>query len=174
MQDFYNRETEVYHILRDTRGKDIPQLFASVNIPGSLSSHFTDVPGILVEYIDGFELYALEENSPTQIWQSVCEDAIRNVHHFGDRGILNQDVNVRQFIAQRGPVGTFKLFMIDFAMCRFRREYKDEYYYWREWKSHQDEEGAIGYFMQRMLEGGYAYYRSAYYKQLDYEFKMGD
>lgn len=39
MQDFYNRETEVYHILRDTQGKDIPQLFASVNIPGSLSSH---------------------------------------------------------------------------------------------------------------------------------------
>lgn len=173
MLNFYNRETEVYHTLRHIQGRDISRIFASVNIPGSPSSQFTDVPGILVEYIDGFELYALEENSPTQIWQSVCEDAIRIVHLFGDRGILNQNVNVRHFIVQKGPEGTFKLSMIDFAMCRFRREYKDEYD-WREWKSHQDEEGAVGYVMQRMLKGGYVYHRSAYFKELDNEFKMGE
>ncbi|ODM18947.1 hypothetical protein SI65_05564 [Aspergillus cristatus] len=173
MQDFYNRETEVYHTMRDIQGKDIPRLFTSVNIPGSPSSRYTDVSGILVQYIDGFELYALGDSTPSQFWQSVCEDAIRIVRLFGNRGILNQDVNVRNFIVQKGPAGIFKPSMIDFATCRFRREYKDEHD-WREWKSRQDEEGAVGFVMQRMLKGGYAYHRSAYYRQLDYEFKMDE
>lgn len=87
--------------------------------------------------------------------------------------MLNQDVNVRHFIVQKGPTGTFKLSMINFAICLFRREYKDEHD-WREWKSHQDEEGAVGYVMQRMLKGVYAYHWSAYYQQLDNEFNMGE
>lgn len=49
MQSSYSRETETYHILRDTQEKYILRLFASVNIPNSPSSQFTDVSGILVE-----------------------------------------------------------------------------------------------------------------------------
>jgi hypothetical protein len=38
--------------------------------------------------------------------------------------------------------------MINFALCSFRREYGDEND-WREWKAIRNEEGAVGFVMQR-------------------------
>lgn len=60
----------------------------------------------------------------------------------------------------------FKVTTIDFALCNFRQDYKDVYN-WDKWKSIQDEEGAVGYVMQRRLKGGFPYHRSARYEKLD-------
>lgn len=58
------------------------------------------------------------------------------------------------------------VFMIDFGLCQFRRESRDEED-WRKWKLLQDEEGAVGYVMQRYLKGGFVYHRSPLYTKLD-------
>ena len=61
--------------------------------------------------------------------------------------------------------------MKDFALCDFRREFEDEED-WRQSQAHQDEEGAVGYVMQRYLKGGFVYQRSALYERLDQDFMM--
>lgn len=57
------------------------------------------------------------------------------------------------------------MFMIDFAICTFRREYPDETE-WRLSKVMKDEEGAVGVVMQKYLKGGFVYKRSAVYEKL--------
>lgn len=44
-------------------GKRHPPTFRKRQHTQLPSSQYTDVPGILVEYIDGFEFYAIGENS---------------------------------------------------------------------------------------------------------------
>lgn len=84
---------------------------------------------------------------------------------------MNKDVKTKNIIMRKEPEGKFKVVMIDFALCHFRREYKSEED-WREFKAYEDEEGAVGYVMQRYLQGGFVYHRSALYKKLDEDFMM--
>ncbi|KAE8358597.1 hypothetical protein BDV27DRAFT_150296 [Aspergillus caelatus] len=128
MQDLYETEVELYQTLKDIQGKDIPQLFACLTVSSSSSSQefsvnkYIDVPGVLLQYIDGFLLTDMAAHAPREVWQSVCDDAIQIVNLIGDRGILNGDVKTRNFIVQENPGRKFKVFMIDFALCNFRRE----------------------------------------------------
>ncbi|KAE8415951.1 hypothetical protein BDV36DRAFT_310589 [Aspergillus pseudocaelatus] len=128
MQDLYETEVELYQTLKDIQGKDIPQLFACLIVSSSSSSQefsvnkYIDVPGVLLQYIDGFLLTDMAAHAPREVWQSVCDDAIQIVNLIGDRGILNGDVKTRNFIVQENPGRKFKVFMIDFALCNFRRE----------------------------------------------------
>ncbi|KAJ6028683.1 hypothetical protein N7540_004259 [Penicillium herquei] len=92
--------------------------------------------------------------------QSICEEAIRIINLIGDRGILNEDVKTRNFVVQSCPENQFRVFMIDFALCNLREEYPDEID-WEKCKAIQDEEGAVGYVMQKKLQGGFVYHRSA-------------
>ena len=88
----------------------------------------------------------------------------------GDRGIRNQDVKTRNFVVHSDPVEEkFKVFMIDFACCEFRGEDQDEPD-WRRSKAFDDEEGAVGYVVQRYLKDGFVYHRSAQYEKLDEDF----
>lgn len=177
MQGLYETEVEVYNTLKDIHGKDIPQLFACFTVPSSSSSQevsvnkYIDIPGILLQYIDGFPLTNIAAHASRETWQSLCDDAIQIINLIGDRGILNEDVNTRSFIVHDNPGNKLKVFMIDFALCNFRREYRDEAD-WKEWKAIQNEEGAVGYVMQKYLQGGFVYRRSALYRKLDQDFKM--
>ncbi|KAJ5714369.1 uncharacterized protein N7483_011550 [Penicillium malachiteum] len=54
--------------------------------------------------------------------------------------------------------------MIDFALCKFREDYKDEQE-WSESKAIQEEEEAIGLIMRDKLNGGFVYQRSERYKK---------
>lgn len=96
------------------------------------------------------------------------------MHRISDHGILNEDVNTRSFIVHTRPSAEaatgYKVFMIDFALCKLRREFGDDND-WREWKAIQDKEGAVEFVMQRYLEGGFVYRRSGVYRKLDEEFK---
>ncbi|KAI9929499.1 hypothetical protein MW887_000972 [Aspergillus wentii] len=176
MRDFYDCEVGVYNALKDLQGKHIPQVFASVTVPVSSQdasiSKYIDVPGILMDYIDGFPLSDIADNAPRGKWQVLCDEAIRIIHAISERGILNEDVKTRSFIVQ-DVEGKDRVMMIDFALCKFRREYKDEEE-WRKWKAKQDEEGAVGYVMQNRLKGGFVYTRSAMATQLDDDFMTED
>ncbi|KAJ6149607.1 hypothetical protein N7471_000806 [Penicillium samsonianum] len=177
MQALYETETQAYNTLADMQGNDIPRLFSCVTVPTSttaqntLLSEYSDIPGILLQYIEGFPLTDIATCAPRDSWQSICEDAIRIVNLVGDRGILNEDVKTRSFIVQSRPENQFHVFMIDFALCNFREEYQDETE-WEEWKARQDEEGAVGFVMQKKLQGGFVYHRSARYRKLDEKYKM--
>ncbi|KAE8139950.1 hypothetical protein BDV38DRAFT_269375 [Aspergillus pseudotamarii] len=128
MQDLCEAEVEVYQTLKDIQGKDIPQLFAYLTVPSSSSSQelsvntYIDVPGVLLQCMDGFLLTDIAAHAPQEVWQSVCDDAIQIVNLIGDRGILNEDVKTRNLIVQENSGRKFKVFMIDFALCNFRRE----------------------------------------------------
>lgn len=177
MSESYDTEVEVYNTLKDIQGEDIPQLFANITTPiasdtqVSTASRYIDPPGILLQYITGFELADITDCAPKECWQSIGEEAMRVVNVIGGQGILNEDVKRRNFIVQKQEEDVYKVFMIDFALCLFRHEFEDDAE-WDEWKALQDEEGAVGYVMQGKLEGGFTYHRSARYEQLDEDWNM--
>lgn len=177
MTDLYKREVEVYNTLKDIQGCAIPQLFVCLTVPSSSSSpaesvnKYIEIPGILLQYIDGFPLSDIAAHAPMATWQTICDDAIQIVNLMSHRGILNKNVTTWSFIVHKSPENILQVFMKDFALCNFRREFEDEED-WREWKANQDEEGAVGYVMQKYLKGGFVYQRSALYEKLDRDFKM--
>ncbi|KAJ5939475.1 hypothetical protein N7466_002609 [Penicillium verhagenii] len=177
MQGLYETETQVYNTLADLQGSHIPQLFSCVTMPLSTPvqnnplSEYIDIPGILLQYVEGFPLTDIATCAPRDSWQSICEDTIRIVNLVGDRGILNEDVKTRSFVVQKCPENQFQVFMIDFALCDFRQDYPNEIE-WEKYKAREDEEGAVGYVMQKKLQGGFVYHRSALYTELDKKYRM--
>lgn len=177
MQCLYETETHAYNTLADKQGNDIPRLLSGVTISTStpaqndLLSEYTDIPGILLQYIEGFPLTDIATCAPRESWQSICEDAIRIVNLVGDRGVLNEDVKTRSFVVQSRPDNRFHVFMIDFALCDFREEYPHETE-WDKHKARQDEEGAVGFVMEKNLRGGFVYHRSARSRTLDVKYQM--
>ncbi|KAJ5100271.1 hypothetical protein N7456_006323 [Penicillium angulare] len=167
----YEAEKEAYQTLHDSQGKDVPRLIADVFISGGDTDfpqpHSQEFPGILLQHIKGFPLTDITDHAPKELWQSICDDAIRIINLMGDKGILNEDVNTRSFIVDLDPEETlgFKVTMIDLALCSFRREYEDEQE-WTESKAiEEEEEEAIGIVMQHKLGGGFVYHRSVRYKK---------
>ncbi|KAJ5296096.1 hypothetical protein PENANT_c021G08032 [Penicillium antarcticum] len=172
--DFYKSEIRAYRTLKDIQGTEVPKHYACVTLPTSHEAsmrQYADIPGILLQHIEGFRLVDLAAHAPRESWQYICEDAIRIVNICTDRGILNLDVRTRSFIIERIREDKFKPVMIDFALCRFREDFDSEED-WRLRKSGADEEGAIGRYMQTILQGGFDYHHDAYNLKLDEEFKM--
>jgi hypothetical protein len=115
----YNTETKMYERVNDLQGRDVLRLFARLTVPESPSSSskptskYFDCPGILMEYIQGFLLTDLSKRAPRDVWQYVCDDAIRIVNVIGDRGIRNEDVKTRNSIVRKDSVtGKFKVFCV--------------------------------------------------------------
>jgi hypothetical protein len=174
---FYSTEVSVYNRLQDLQGREIPKLFACVSIKLSSASysihkHF-DCPGILLEYIDGFPLTSLQDFAPKVAWQQICENAISIVNKIGSQNVRNEDVKTRSLIIRKDSrTGDFTPLMMDFGHCVIRKPDQDDHD-WRESKAHQDEEGAIGLVMERLLNGGFVYKRSVESEALVEEF-MGE
>ena len=72
--------------------------------------------GILIEYIDGFNLCYLKTMAPQSQWQAIYEDAIRIVNLVGDYGVLNNEVYPENFMVKKE---TFQIFQIDFAQMGY-------------------------------------------------------
>ena len=160
----YACELQAYAALRDLQGHMIPTFLASVrltsadtDIPQHLLKYF-DIKGILLEYIEGFDLFDLETKVPQPQWQAICEDAIRIVNLVGDRGIINHDVRPGNFLVTSNSGGKYQVFQIDFGHADYRDGLSWEV--WRENKASLDEEGAVGMVMERLLKGGFKYRRS--------------
>lgn len=93
MQRLYHTEVDVYQTLKDHQGQDIPHFLAGIAIPDSspmqratLAKHI-DIPGILLQNIDGFHLADLAQHAPRETWQYVCEDTIQITSLLYNRGI---------------------------------------------------------------------------------------
>jgi hypothetical protein len=171
MLDFYNTEVKAYDTLSDVQGDVVPRLIGLVTAsssssvsPGPLDQP-TAIPGILLQYIRGFQLKDLGSHAPKELWDGICQDAMQLLRATGERGILNLDVQVRNVIVKKLRANHYKPFMIDLAICRFRAEAKDEEE-WRQWRVDEDEEGWLGHGMEDHLDEDYFYRRSAYSKQL--------
>ncbi|KAJ9491106.1 hypothetical protein VN97_g2159 [Penicillium thymicola] len=162
LSDLYEIEVRVYDTLRDMQVNDILQLLAFATIPGCSLAEMQPAS----QYIEGFPLTDIADHTPRECWQSICEEAIEILHRMGDHGILNEDVKTRSFIVKKDTRAEsgYKVVMIDFALCNFRKDYADNVD-WSEAKAIQDEEGAVGLIMQDRLEGGFVYRRSNRYKK---------
>ncbi|KAF2756593.1 hypothetical protein EJ05DRAFT_477708 [Pseudovirgaria hyperparasitica] len=175
----FSTETLVYDQLRDLQGECIPHLAARILVKSPSSSgptrEYLDCPGILLEYVQGFSLTDLDKFAPKAAWQQICDEAIRIINLIGGRGIRNEDVKTRSFIVRHHPSTNYQqttrpnVVMIDFGSCVLRTKDQDDRD-WREWKAMQDEEGAIGMVMERKLNGGFTYVRTAESERLMDEF----
>lgn len=172
MSELFDTEVAAYNALEDTQGITVPKMFASVKIPSSTGEQeaqvkqYTNVSGLLLQYIDGFPLTDIADYAPRETWQFVCEEAIRILHVTSDHGILNDDVNTRNFIVQRNKQNEYRVFMIDFGLCSFREDFDDEAD-WIKWKAITDEEGAVGVVMHAKLKSGFVYTPSSRYTYRD-------
>ncbi|KAJ5554962.1 hypothetical protein N7461_003432 [Penicillium sp. DV-2018c] len=129
--DRYKTEVQVYRNRKEIQGTDMPKLRAfaimPVPFPGQTGSGYTDIPGILLQYIDGLPLTVIAEHTPRKSWQIICRELL---------GILCHMV-------REGRGNGSKVTMIDFVICKSHQDYENDYE-WDTWKSYDGEEGAVG------------------------------
>ncbi|KAF2432674.1 hypothetical protein EJ08DRAFT_677542 [Tothia fuscella] len=174
LEYYYKAETSAYDKLSHMQGREIPQLLTRgimTSPPTSDStSEYLNCPAILLEYLKGSPLTDLAKFAPREVWQDICDEAIRIINGICDHYIRNKDVNTRSFIIRGNPSATeFSVRMIDFGHCVLKGADEGEQD-WRKRKAREDEEGAIGVVMQRKLKGGFIYTRSSEAESLSYEF----
>ncbi|KAH0360411.1 hypothetical protein KCU65_g9408, partial [Aureobasidium melanogenum] len=192
----YETEKKAYEHMAELQGEDVPRVFGEVTLDQSAtlqnqsdgveagkdeaeSSHqdfdidpqTTNIPGMLIQYINGFHLTDLHEHLPQDCWQSIVDTSIKKLHHIQECGVLNRDVNTRSFMVD--PL-THKVMMIDFGIVLFREDAEDD----REWErlqAEEDEEGAVGLLMQTYLKerggGSITYKPSEQYWRLKYRYR---
>ncbi|KAF4993063.1 hypothetical protein FGRMN_6751 [Fusarium graminum] len=157
MRGMFNTETAVYARLQDHQGKVIPRLLGSVTLAEpadlSLTPDQQDLyrhRGVLLEYLPGFTFSKIVENVPRTEWQQIIDQAVQIVHILGDNNVINYDVRPDNFMIVPEN-DKYKVFMIDFAQCRLRREDETD----AEWgldKNSRDETGAIAMVMAKRLK----------------------
>lgn len=161
----YRTEVMVYRKLKQLQNLGlVPKLLATVSyttqstIP-TLEKYFT-VPGILLEYIDGYTLAGLKSTDvPVKFWPGITDAAIRTVIEVGRHGILNRDVKLQNFIVRRD----LRVVQLDYAFCEFKESFESEQK-WIDAKESQDEVGAVGVMMRKKIRengGTYLYNPSA-------------
>ncbi|KAG9580835.1 hypothetical protein KCU77_g12048, partial [Aureobasidium melanogenum] len=192
----YETEKKAYEHMAKLQGEDVPRVFGEVVLDQSaalqnqsddgeagkdeaesihqdsdINPQVVNMPGILIQYIDGFHLTDLHEHLPQDCWQPIVDTSIETLHHIQECGILNRDVNTRSFMVH--PL-THKVMMIDFGIVLFRQDFEDD----REWErlqAQEDEEGAVGLPMQTSLKergGGTIIYKpSEQYWRLKYRYR---
>ncbi|CAG7556345.1 unnamed protein product [Fusarium equiseti] len=153
----FDAEVATYARLQESQGKVIPRLLDVVTLNADLPNvkfspqqqELYRPKGVLLQYLQGFQLTTLAENAPQESWQNIVDQATRIVHILNDHEILNADVRPDNFIVVPND-DKYEVFMIDFGQCRFRREDESDEQ-WGRAKWIQDEEGAVGYVMRMML-----------------------
>ncbi|CEJ93363.1 hypothetical protein VHEMI08955 [[Torrubiella] hemipterigena] len=163
LKSLYTAETTAYDTLQKHQGKILPRLLAKVTLdlePSSAQVHsdileHMQIKGILLQYLPGSTLSALDQHVPQPAWQDLIDEAVRIAHTLGDCNVLNSDVRPDNFMVVPAVNDKYHVFMIDLGQCRVRRADESD----KEWgraKWQQDEEGAIGMGMrQRLHKIGY-------------------
>lgn len=162
----YKTETATYDALRHYQGRLIPRLLAAVDLDLTPPNKDLDasgqgnfepfqIKGILLQYINGFSLWNTPDHAPQSSWQDIVDQAVTIVRILGDHNILNKDVRPENFIVSTAADGheqqqRYHVFMIDFALCRFRGEDESDLD-WGRAKHSKDEEGAVALRMKKKL-----------------------
>ncbi|THU98407.1 hypothetical protein K435DRAFT_752978 [Dendrothele bispora CBS 962.96] len=148
LTSYYENEVRVYERISAMQGKDIPLFLGSTRFIESTTHPDTidaNVPGILLEYVEGVTLDKLPASA---LSASLCQKCVYIVQAFGDNGILNQDVRLENFIVTSSPTSNRDIVMVDFAQSRLRKADEDDEQ-WKRAKWSTDEEGAIGYVLKK-------------------------
>ena len=153
---WYDAETQVYHALQDLQGKGIPKFFQKVIFDpepsaDAIATPFLEVPGILIEYIEGTCVKDFEKSIPQACWQDVCDQSVELAHKLGDYDVSNRACRLEHLIARKktgelpesqGGI-QYEVVMIDFGSARLRRPNESDYQWGKE-KHWCDEAGDIG------------------------------
>lgn len=166
-RDLHKCEIKTYNNLKNLQGKNVPRFFANVHLNGFSTNHILfEVQGIMIEFIEGYNLSDLAQNEPQSAWQNICDEAVRAVNLIGEHGVLNEDVRTHNILVRKRAISSAQapeIFIIDLAQCRFREDYVSEAA-WNHEKRRQDEEGAIGFVMAQKLKGAVEYKPSYPYR----------
>lgn len=155
----YDSEIDTYARLQDCQGVCIPRLLDVVCVNkcsppkarlNRMQETFFQPTGLLLEYLPGFTLSDMINKVPRSLWQSIVDRAIEIVNIISDHGVLNEDVRPDNFIIVPKD-GTYQVFMIDFGMCKLRRDDESDAEWGRK-KWDEDEAGAVGVIMQTRLK----------------------
>ena len=160
MVGYLRSESEAYHSLRHHQGSLIPRLYGEVTFQTKpqddlgQSPELFDVPGILLEYIDGFRLSDLAKHTEQTEWNYLVNRAVEVTGEVLNlSNVLNQDVRPENMMVCRDPSYErgYRLVMVDFGICEFRADY-DSLEEWGRAKAKQDEGGALGMIMKAKLQ----------------------
>lgn len=154
-RDIVDNEVDAYKTLEDLQGERVPQFFGSVKIPSSPDrpyavSEYTDIRGLLIEYIKGVPLSILVLRANKKTWQTIGKRAIKTLHQLRIRGVVSMNVRARGFIVNPENLDVR---MINFSQCRFREQYETD----EEWKQVQTgfAEERIGRALESISHGLY-------------------
>ena len=156
--ELYTSEVGAYELHRHMQGINIPKLFATVTLQYGSSSnseyhHYFEVPGILMEYIQGINLMDICDRLDSSVWVDIVESATSLVGRMSQLNFLNYDVHpshviIRKVSEHKEP--HYEPVMIDFAISRIRgKDELDED--WYEEKLAWDEENIIGQIMSNIF-----------------------
>ena len=162
-EKFYDTELQTYRHLQSLQGTRIPQLYTTITYPGARGIP-DPIPGLLLEYVPSLSLRQFIRHNPpypTSTIQTVCDDALKTINAVNDLEVLNEDVRLDNLLVRKSAFeeesskGLSHCVLIDLSHCRPRKseENDDE---WRQAKQSQDEEGAIGYVVQREVKEAYS------------------
>jgi hypothetical protein len=149
-QELFQNEAAVYEHLHTLQGSAIPRCYALVHVlnvtcvPGFLG----EVPGLLLEYIDGHTMDKLEVgiNISQGDAQQAGSQAFDIVHHLRDFNVIHFDVRLADFIVSIAR--PLRVVIIDFAMSRIRdQDETDEE--WEEEVRMEDEIDGMRLIMHR-------------------------
>jgi serine/threonine protein kinase len=123
-QELFQNEATVYEHLRPLQGSIIPRRYALVHVlnatrvPGFLG----EVPGLLLEYIEGNTMDELEvgTNISQDDAQQAGLQAFDIMHHLRDHNVIHFDLRLANFIVS--IVRPLRVVIIDFAISRIRDE----------------------------------------------------
>jgi hypothetical protein len=157
----YTAEIAVYDALRDHQGKALPRLLAAVDLdftpPEAEDNELFHVKGTLLQLIEGFRMTEFPVHTPQSAWQCIVDQAIAAVHLLGDHYILDSDRRPDNLVVAPDKNGEFRVFMVDFDCCRFKREDESE----EEWASNKItkcEDDAVGLVWKKWLANDYGFH----------------
>lgn len=141
-QEYFDRETRAYEKLSELQGMVMPRLFAHVRLslpqdnivlcPPDLlqrqgTRQYFDVQGILMEFINGYELSELHTSplapSDTERWEGIIQTAMDGAHEINRRGVRMSDCSMYNVMVDKG---SHHPFIVDLAQCGFIEEIYEE------------------------------------------------
>ena len=160
--DFHKHEMQAYDALQDLQGTHILLFYADVLLaPEQVSvghdSILLAVPGLLIEYIDGFGIRDIAAHAPAERIQRICEHALDLIRRTEDLDVVNNDMRldnvlVRKTMHNMSEEPSFEVVFIDFALARVRSSIPQcgdaE---WTKLNCYADEENALGLVPEKLL-----------------------
>lgn len=141
-RELFDCETRAYAKLSELQGKAIPGLFAHVRLslpqddivscPPDLlqrsdARQYFEVQGILMEFVDGFELSEIHTSPKapytTERWHDIIQTAMDRAHEINRYGVGMRDCSIYNVMVDKE---THQPFIIDLAQCWYKEEMYEE------------------------------------------------